>query len=133
MWVCNGSGTLIDYTPEQQMTGSPSPTVTISNPAQGPAVLELPNGIAFDNNGSLWVANSTNSEGVLWDVVQYSKAQLAVSGSPLPTITIAHQSGSNANGIAFDSKGNMWIAQDVTVLEFTAADITQSGTPTRDH
>ncbi len=134
LWVSNFSGgtnqspgQLVAYSPGQQVTGSPTPMVILSNPAQGLPVLVFPRGIAFDKNGNLWVTSVTVSG---WNLVQYSKAQLAVSGSPIPAVTIAHQSNSGANGVAFDSKGNMWVAENINVLEFATTDITQSGSPT---
>ena len=122
LWVANGpsfvaNGSLVAYSPGQQMTGSPTPMITISGALS-------PQGMAFDKNGNLWVGEPI----VIGGLTRYSKAQLVVSGSPTPAVTISSVDATGA--LAIDSKGNLWTsAADDTVLEFAATDITQSGAP----
>ncbi|MDA8207542.1 MAG: hypothetical protein M0Z92_00945 [Actinomycetota bacterium] len=91
-----------------------------------------PYGIAFDpsGNGSVWVVDYfTNS------VTEYSAAQLASGGSLTPVATIdstAALSLNSPDGIAFDSSGNMWVANGNggtgnagSIVEYTASQLAQ--------
>jgi hypothetical protein len=141
LWVSNFLA-LAAYSPAQQVSGSPTPAITISLPPRVPSA----QGIVFDKNGNLWVGSAAtggedNSPG---ELLQYSKAQLAVSGSPTPAVTITPNAltvfgGFNPKGVVFDLKGNLWVANSSVpgvpgngnfVFEFAAADITESGSPT---
>ena len=75
---------------------SPAPTVTISQGGDG---------LAFDPSGDLWV--STGS-----DVVEYSKTELAKSGSPTPVFTLSEDDCS----VAFDSSGDLWKGSTANTL-----------------
>lgn len=129
LWVGNTSNTIVEFTPSQlSATGAPTPTVTVtavSNSIVGPLAM------AFDPTGNLWVANGNNSQNT---VVEFSKSQLAASGTPTPAVTLSANAGSLSNpaGLAFDATGNLWVsnASGATgIEEFTASQIVASGSP----
>ncbi|SRR5579863_135440 len=106
----------------------PSPAVTLIANAGS---LNSPAALAFDANGNLWVTNVAMGANT---VVEYSASQILTDGSPIPAVTIGSASGSlnQPFGIAFDAGGNLWIGNDdgqSTVVEFTASQLAQSGTP----
>jgi secreted PhoX family phosphatase len=83
-----------------------TPTVTlssISNSIQGPW------GLAFDGFGNLWSSNA----GAASTVVEFTRSQIAATGSPTPNITLASATvSSNATlvsptGIGFDAFGDL--------------------------
>ena len=88
----------------------------------GPENVCSPNGIAFDPSGNLWVADSENSS-----IVEF-KAPFTMGESS--SIVIGEDSYYQPNatnmeqpyGIAFDSSGNLWVADsgDNRVLEYNA-------------
>lgn len=140
LWVALSQGNLVvEYTASQLSVTdpgvTPTPAVTLGANAGS---LSQPGGIAFDDFGNLWVANGKANT-----VVQFSASQLgsgqtpapiAASATPTPSITIGASSGS-LNGplaIAFDGSDNLWVANANagTVVEFTAAQLAASGTPT---
>ncbi len=89
---------------------------------------------AFDANGNLWVAEFSNA------VVEYTASQLAATGSPTPNVTLAATVAGSLNEpqvLAFDANGNLWVANSNssgpganTLVEFTAGQLTASGSPT---
>ena len=110
LWVENtpsfttpNSGWLVEYT-AAQLSGlsatndSPTPAVTISSDGKGG--IGAPDGITFDSQGNLWVANYTGSNGN-GSVAEFTHAQLGASGSPTPANLIpADSAGSNLSGPA---------------------------------
>jgi sugar lactone lactonase YvrE len=75
--------------------------------------------------GSLWIANAIAPP----TVVQLTAAQLK-SGTPLPAITIV-SGGSGSNiGVAFDPSGNLWVASNGSVIEYSASQLSTNGSPT---
>ncbi len=116
LWVLNASTpeTLVQFTPDQLMrSGKPVPAVTINTSLQAGSE------IAFDALGNLWVTDYGGSA-----VLKYTAAQLAQSGGPSPAATIHAMNGSVSNpaGLAFDSSGNLWVANvgNNTLVEFAA-------------
>jgi hypothetical protein len=75
----------------------------------------------------LWAANYLGNS-----VVEFTKAQLAESGSPTARVTITSDYLAYPGDAAFDPGGDLWVpsAQDEAVVEFTKAQLTRSGTPT---
>ena len=130
LWVSNfNNSTIMGFTPSQiASSGSPTPNVTISASSSS---LSGPVGLAFDSSGSLWVANDANST-----VVKYTSAQLAATGSPAPSVTISATGTSLVNpiGLAFDSGGNLWVANfgNATVVKYGSAQLASTGSPVPD-
>ena len=79
-------------------------------------------GLAFDSSGDLWVTKNN------FTAVEFTKAQLAKSGSPVPRVTITN---TNQCSVVFDSSGDLWEGSfgDV-VLDFTKAQLASPGSPT---
>ena len=86
--------------------------------------LYLPQGLAFDPNGDLWVADSFNNR-VLEYVPPFTSGMAAhlVLGQPNFTaneLVVSSRSLGLPRGIAFDSQGDLWVADTLfsRVLEF---------------
>jgi hypothetical protein len=95
---------------------------------------------SFDSAGDLWAANYNGST-----VVEFTKAQLAKSGSPKAWVTIsgklvALNSGSvefpreglvDPGDVAVDPTGDLWVtdAGNTGVVEFAKAQLAKSGSP----
>jgi hypothetical protein len=122
LWV-GDAGILRGYTASQLAAGG----------SQGASILVnsygLTPGLAFDGSGNLW-ATSCDSNAV----VMYTAAQLAASGSPTPTTVITAPPGLLVcpAGAAFDTHGNLWIANDGadSIVMFASNQLTASGTVT---
>ncbi|MGH7603374.1 MAG: NHL repeat-containing protein [Gemmatimonadaceae bacterium] len=81
LWVANiGNRRVVSYTPQQiAATSTPAPNVIISSNGQS---LDIPAGLAFDSDGSLWVIGGTGT------LEKFPHTSLAVSGAPAPTVTV---------------------------------------------
>ncbi len=101
LWVANEVGSVVEYSRADLARPSPAPTVTISYVAGG---------LAFDLAGDLWAINGT-------DVAEFTKAELAKSGSPKPVFSLPDNCS-----VVFDSSGDLWEGSSYDwVLEFTRA------------
>jgi ligand-binding sensor domain-containing protein len=86
--------------------------------------------MAFDAHGDLWVGNVSNAT-----VVEFTANQLAATGTPTPAITLQNDTlvGSihGPRSLAFDSHGNLWIANTDgnTIAQIETDDLMSSGTP----
>jgi streptogramin lyase len=96
LWMVTGGGPycfgtpctneVVELTKAQLSTsGSPTPAVTISStdPGSPSGSLYGPYSLAFTCSGELWVENFNNNT-----TVEFDKAQLSESGSPVPARTI---------------------------------------------
>jgi len=129
LWTADFMGNrVLGYSPAQlAVSGAPAAAVVISTNSGS---LTWPVGIAFDAGGNLWVSNLFANT-----VVRFSSAQLAVTGSPVPTATLSASGGSLAEPyqLAFDADGNLWVSNistPNTVVRFDAAQLAGSGSPT---
>ncbi len=127
LWTTDFFGDrLLGYSPAQLATdGAPTPAVVIS--ASGASLL-LPAAIAFDKSGGLWITNRGNDT-----VVQFSPAQLAATGTPVPAVTLSANAGSLAfpYALAFDGDGNLWVANlTSTVVRFDMSQLASTSSPT---
>jgi streptogramin lyase len=87
LWVSWAeSSELVEFTRDElRRSGSPAPAVTISAAiVAGRATLADPYGITLDSSGDLWASNWGNNT-----TVEFTRAELAKSGSPIPVRTIA--------------------------------------------
>jgi len=66
-----------------------------------------PDFITFDSSGSLWLASS-GANGIM----EFLPAQIAVSGSPIPFISIT-STDFNPGAVRFDRANNLWVEQFV--------------------
>ena len=129
LWVANGdNSTVVEFTPaELAASGSPTPNVTLSATAGNS--LDDPVGLAFDSSGDMWVGNASSST-----VVEFTPAELAANGSPTPTVTLSATAGGSLSGpfgLAFDSSGDLWVANDDnnSLVDFTSGQLS-TGSPT---
>ncbi len=87
-------------------------------------------------SGSLWTVGGTDVHGntTNWGIA-YSASQLTASSGVAPSVTLSFPFtlGGNidASGVAFDSSGNMWVANDNsnTVVAYTPAQLNSAGSP----
>ena len=82
LWVANfGNGSLVSYSSAQQTTGAPVPSITVDTNTI--ALLADPAGIAFDNNGDLWVLDTSDL------VVRFDAADLTDGNAPARATTLS--------------------------------------------
>jgi sugar lactone lactonase YvrE len=129
LWVASAQGShssLLAFTPGQISTsGNVVPAIVIGSNGGS---LDLPNALAFDRSGNLWVADET-------EIVEFSASQLASSGNPLPVVTFSQGSAINPfrpTQLAFDRTGNLWFTDLIAsaIFEFAAHQLGTSGSPT---
>ena len=95
--------------------------------------LAFPQQSVFDSAGNQWVSDHTNNT-----VLVFSAAQLAASGTnaTTPSVVITSTTFNGPLGIAFDSAGNLWVANNggdnpgTTIVEFAKASLPTPGTGT---
>jgi sugar lactone lactonase YvrE len=111
--------------------GALAPAVVLSTNAASigtgvPASLEGPTGLALDDDGNLWVANSDNNT-----VVAFAPGQLESSGGPTPVITLSSNSGSLDQPTGMIFAGDLWVANrnNNTLVAFSIAQRAVSGAP----
>lgn len=108
---------------------SPEPVAVITS-----ASMSFPQQAAFDSAGDLWVTEHDNNE-----VLVFSAAQLATGGTSelTPAAIITSTALTGPIGIAFNSGGDLWVANNgqvttssgvasaagTTVVEFSAANL----------
>jgi sugar lactone lactonase YvrE len=74
--------------------------------------------------GSLWIANAIAPP----TVVEFTASQLA-SGTPTPAVTITSGSTGSNIGVAFDASGNLWVASNGSIVQYSASQLKKSGSP----
>jgi hypothetical protein len=92
-WAANcDPDTIVEFRPgDIAASGSPTPAVTISSTSVTTASgtdssLLCPEGLAFDKQGNLWVANLlSNNAG---SIAEFTADQLTASGNPVPAVFI---------------------------------------------
>ena len=135
LWVSTFlNGSILEFSASDLgKSGSPTPTVTVRDSIAG-HTLGTPLGLAFDAKGNLWVADLNDNA-----IEEYTPSQLASSGAPNPAVILSTSGASTEqpSAVAFDSSGNLWVADVGSaskdsghVVEFTADQLTSSGSPT---
>jgi hypothetical protein len=88
---------VVEYNKADLAKASPTPTVTNNSPS----LSDPSTGLAFDPSGNLWVTAYGD------DAVEFTKAQLAKSGSPTARVTISTDGLSSPGDVAFNSSGDL--------------------------
>jgi sugar lactone lactonase YvrE len=132
LWVSTVKSA-VEFSKAELAQAKPVPTVTVSS--SGGAQL------VFDSSGDLWMVTGggpycfgtpcTNK------VVELTKAQLSVSGSPTPAVTISSTKVGAAGSLygpyslAFTSSGDLWVENfnNNTTVEFGKDQLSTSGSP----
>jgi ligand-binding sensor domain-containing protein len=132
--VVNGTTTpaLFEFSAAQltalAMNNAPMPVATITSTA-----LAAPQQSVFDGKGNQWVADHDGNA-----ILVFTAAQLAMQGDnpTIPAVTLTSAAFNGPLGIAFDSTGNLWVANNggvagengaadspagTTIVEFAAA------------
>jgi sugar lactone lactonase YvrE len=121
MWVTSqNDSTLVAFAPTTLAnSGSTNATIVISSTNSS---LSAPTGLAFDRLHRLWVANSQSGT-----IVRFDPAQLASSGSPVPSVIISGLGQPAA--LAFDAAGSLWVSdiRRVKLASFSEAQLAASG------
>jgi sugar lactone lactonase YvrE len=141
LWVANSglskTGTATNAANANSILGYTASQIATGTTA-APAVKLITNsgnaGMALDAAGNLWVTDPGNNS-----IAEYAAAQLKKSGQPKPTIVIsadANGSLDSPEALAIDGNGNLWVANSAaigaganTVVEFTASQLSASGSP----
>ena len=126
IWISDTrSQSIVSFTAAQLATsGTPTPHVVVSVARDSRS---SPAGIAFDDQGNLWIADAA-----LQRVLSFSPEQLSTSGTPTPHVTITTHDGSLIvpAGLAFDADGSLWVISGSGALEkFARASLAVSGAP----
>jgi sugar lactone lactonase YvrE len=100
-------------------TGNIPPTLTIAGANTG---LDFPSGIAIDSKGNIYVANSDGGTSNNGSITVFA-AGATGNAMPIATITGANTGLSFPNGLALDSKGNIYVVNEDsnTVTEYAAS------------
>jgi hypothetical protein len=123
VWVSNANNNTVVMYAKSRLGNNPdnaAPDRIISNTnigtTGGQNSLRYPEGLAFDAQGNLWVAN--NIEGQVGTeaptIVKYTPAQITASGSPTPNATLILEAASGTSGqpggLAIDPlDGGLWV------------------------
>jgi secreted PhoX family phosphatase len=118
LYVANNASTTIFQFSAASLPVVNSSSTTPTTAALVPAVMLSDNGsgsiqapwaLAIDGSGNLWSSNANAPN----TVVEFTKSQIAATGSPTPNITLASATVSNnatlvaPNGIGFDQYGDL--------------------------
>jgi len=135
LWVVDGHRVLRYATPlsthEAASLVIGQNTFTNSSTATTSTGLDSPAGLAFDSSGNLWLADKLNNRVLEYATPfsTYEAASLVVgqpnftSSATTPVIQPTATSLNQPTAVAFDSSGNLWVADwsDGRVLQYGAA------------
>jgi hypothetical protein len=128
LWVSNRFGpNLVQFTPGQLKVGG----ATIPNTEIDSGSFFDPEGIQFDESGTLWMADIGGSQ-----ILGFKSETLAgVAGTVAfltPDIVNSSVSIAGPTDVLIQKSGNQWVANcgGNNLLEFAAADVAASGSPT---
>ena len=139
MWVAdNGNQHILEYTAGQLTGTGPSCTPPPARCTPAPAdtigtnnnSINGPSGLAFDAQGNLWVANVSGGT-----IVEYTPAQAASNGGPVPQVTITAPAGAEPASLAFDNSGTLWVGDEIgfnngAMYAFKSSQLAATGSPT---
>jgi sugar lactone lactonase YvrE len=126
LWLANYGPCDIDELSASQLasaSGSVTRTpVMILNGCGSSATVTGPNGLAFDANGNLWVADIDSS-----DVYEYPANVLTGTGAVTSEPVFQTQPGIAVQYLAFDGGGNLWISGSNHVVRLSSAQLAAGG------
>ncbi len=132
LWVSTVNS-VVEFSKAELATANPVPTVTISS--SGGAQL------VFDGSGDLWMVTGGGPDcfgtPCTNEVVEFTRAELSLSGSPTPAVTISStEAGPNGSlygpySLAFNSSGDLWVENfdNNTTVEYGKDQLSSSGSP----
>jgi len=134
LWVADADGLALEFTAAQLTAGGLQVATVQINGSAGSAFAA----VTLDTAGSLWVSDNGNNR-----ILEYSASQLSPTGptcagspvvcTPVPVDTVGATTNSlnSPSGIAFDGKGDLWVANNSgsTIVEFTPAQLASNGAP----
>ena len=128
VWVATLDNTILKFSPGQLSNLAINPHPTPARTFTNSAALGVSIGCTFDSHVNLWVVDNGDA------IHEISHAQLAAaSGTIVPAVTITDKTDLTSPSFAvFDSAGNLWVSSlsNSHLVEFSAADLTSTGTPT---
>jgi hypothetical protein len=118
LWVTNNSEAFLSGFARSQLLVSGAPT------AADTLNLAIPNGVAFDADGNMWVDSYATDTIKMFTVAQRNSGIAATA----PARVMVSSSLSSAEAMAFDSHGNLWVADnDTGLLQFSVAQLAAGG------
>jgi sugar lactone lactonase YvrE len=133
LWVANNEGNSIykfnaSKLPGPTTTGLVTLTPDVILSDDGANSIQDPWAIRFDSTGNLWADNAGSQS----SVVEFAKADLGVTGSPTPAVTLSPTTDkgnatlAGPNGLAFDPAGNLSVVNSATssIATFDASQFT---------
>jgi hypothetical protein len=129
------AGCVVEFSPAALALAHPTPTVTISSTGGA--------NLAFTPAGDMWMVtgggplNDCFGTPCTNELVEFTKAQLASSGSPTPAVTIRSTKHGAAGslwgpyGVAIAPSGDVWVANfnKPTTVEYGRDQLATSGSP----
>ncbi len=119
------------FTPEElQGSGVAAPAVILQIPHPATKTGDA-DAVAFDTAGNLWLGHYQ-----LNTVTEVARSALAKSGVVSEAVTISGNALRATQGLTFDAQGNLWVSNNVaigqayTIVEYNAAQLSTSGSPT---
>jgi sugar lactone lactonase YvrE len=128
LWMASGSPSeILRLDPSQLLeNASLEPATKLTTSSAGLFTL---NSIAFDTDGTMWVASEDESL-----VLAFSPSAANATGPAPAAVVLRPKAGSisGPSSLAFDRQHNLWVANytNGTIARFDRADLSTSGTPT---
>ncbi len=126
LWVVDAQNDSIDELSKAQLAaggGDVKPAVVIAS-----SDLDGPLFVTFDKGGNAWVDSQHNNK-----IAEFSASQLTSGGSKSPTVLLSDDGSGTSlaepGELAFGKKGNLWVANFPTVVEYAKSQLTTSGNP----
>ncbi len=125
LWTASGAPTALIRlaTPQLSLSGAQEPATNLTTPS---GELFTVAGIAFDSQGTLWIASRSDSL-----LLAFPPAALTSSGSrsAATIITPINGSLSGPTGLAFDAQQGLWVAnsRNGTVVRFDKSQLAAGG------